>query len=279
MSEDVVSSEHSSEPLMKIGVVARLTGVSAHTVRKWEERYGAVQPVRGAGGERLYSQDEVTRIALLKRLTDQGHGIRQLAGLALDRLRDTANSAAATARNVVHPPGELRVALLGSALVAAAEFPLRRAANIAVVGTADIDIATGFEPSQLSEFSGQTDALIIECPVVTAASPTLLASCRDAVGAADCVVAYSYSTKPRLREIEALGMISVRLPVDAGELVRTVRTFLRSESVRAPVDTPASESTPPATESAHSLSRTQLLAIASHKSELQCRCTMALSKA
>ena len=50
---------------LKIGAVARLTGLSAHNLRKWEERYGAVSPHRTGSGERLYTRDDVRRLILI----------------------------------------------------------------------------------------------------------------------------------------------------------------------------------------------------------------------
>jgi len=51
----------------KIGTVSRLTGVSAHTLRKWESRYKAVVPGRTERGQRLYSRDDVERLSLIGR--------------------------------------------------------------------------------------------------------------------------------------------------------------------------------------------------------------------
>jgi len=45
-----------------IGAVARMVRVPPATLRTWEERYGVVQPVRSAGGHRLYSRQDVERL-------------------------------------------------------------------------------------------------------------------------------------------------------------------------------------------------------------------------
>lgn len=45
-----------------IGAVARMVRVPSATLRTWEERYGVVQPVRSAGGHRLYSRQDVERL-------------------------------------------------------------------------------------------------------------------------------------------------------------------------------------------------------------------------
>lgn len=71
----------------RIGTVARLTGLSTHAIRVWERRYRAVDPGRSVGGNRLYSDEDVTRLRLMKRLIDQGHAISQIANLDEGSLR------------------------------------------------------------------------------------------------------------------------------------------------------------------------------------------------
>jgi DNA-binding transcriptional MerR regulator len=68
----------------RIGTAARLTGLSTHAIRVWERRYGALSPDRSQGGARLYSEEEVARLRLLKRAVDRGHPIGQI--VALDAL-------------------------------------------------------------------------------------------------------------------------------------------------------------------------------------------------
>jgi methanogenic corrinoid protein MtbC1 len=55
-------------------------------LRAWERRYRVVTPVRTEGGQRLYSDVDVERLRLLRRLTARGHGISQLAKLTTDEL-------------------------------------------------------------------------------------------------------------------------------------------------------------------------------------------------
>lgn len=45
-----------------IGAVARMVRVRPATLRTWEDRYAIVQPVRSAGGHRLYSRRDIERL-------------------------------------------------------------------------------------------------------------------------------------------------------------------------------------------------------------------------
>ena len=64
-----------------IGYVSLTTGLSAHVLRAWERRYAAVKPSRSASGRRLYSQEDIDRLVLLKRAVARGNSISQIAGL------------------------------------------------------------------------------------------------------------------------------------------------------------------------------------------------------
>lgn len=70
--------------------VARRTGLSAHVIRIWERRYGAVKPVRSGTNRRLYSDEEIERLSLLREVTHAGHNIGAVATLSTGNLRKMA---------------------------------------------------------------------------------------------------------------------------------------------------------------------------------------------
>ncbi len=57
--------------------VSELTGLSKQVIRKWEERYGIIQPKRLDNGYRVYSHEEVALLLKMKELTDKGKTIKQ----------------------------------------------------------------------------------------------------------------------------------------------------------------------------------------------------------
>jgi DNA-binding transcriptional MerR regulator/methylmalonyl-CoA mutase cobalamin-binding subunit len=69
-----------------IAVVSRRTGLSSHVIRAWETRYGAVSPERTPGNHRLYSDEDIQRLLTLKRATESGWSIGQLASLSTKEL-------------------------------------------------------------------------------------------------------------------------------------------------------------------------------------------------
>jgi MerR family transcriptional regulator, light-induced transcriptional regulator len=75
--------------VLRIGEVARRTGVAVPTLRAWERRYGLLSPDRTEGGHRLYSERDIERVRGMVRLLDDGW------------------SAAAAAREVLREPAQV----------------------------------------------------------------------------------------------------------------------------------------------------------------------------
>jgi methanogenic corrinoid protein MtbC1 len=65
-----------------IRVVARRTGTSETTLRAWERRYGAVEPERAETGRRLYSDDDIERLSLIRAAVDAGRPVSSVAQMS-----------------------------------------------------------------------------------------------------------------------------------------------------------------------------------------------------
>lgn len=75
------ASTGAAHPRHPIAVVAARTGLSQDVLRVWERRYGAVQPARGPGGQRIYTDADIERLRLLRSATSAGRSIGQVARL------------------------------------------------------------------------------------------------------------------------------------------------------------------------------------------------------
>ena len=67
--------DKTEDPGLSIGDVARATGISVHTLRVWEKRYGAPFPMKRKSGHRRYAQEEVRRLRLAVQETSGQRGI------------------------------------------------------------------------------------------------------------------------------------------------------------------------------------------------------------
>lgn len=85
-----------SPTLHRSGAVARMLRMPVATLRNWERRYGLTQTALSPSGQRLYSANDVRRLALIKQLTDLGHAIGALAALDMAQLQQVAATHATT---------------------------------------------------------------------------------------------------------------------------------------------------------------------------------------
>lgn len=74
----VATPEHT----LRIGELARRTGLSPEVLRAWERRYALLQPTRTAGGFRLYGHADLDRVRRTKALVASGLGVAEAARLA-----------------------------------------------------------------------------------------------------------------------------------------------------------------------------------------------------
>ena len=99
-------------PVLRIGELSRRLGVSDHVLRAWESRYGLLQPVRSAGGFRLYSEVDARRVRRMQAHLAGGLSAAEAAQAVLGEDRgvrtDPAAGPGATASEL---SGALRTAL------------------------------------------------------------------------------------------------------------------------------------------------------------------------
>ncbi|MFD2090844.1 MerR family transcriptional regulator [Blastococcus deserti] len=121
------------EVLLQIGQVAERTGLSLRTIRFYEEN-GLVRPTsRTGGGFRLYSEDDVARLGLIKRMKPLGFSLEEMQQL-LTLLADLAaapGDAGATDRlRMFHEAATARVRALREQLAVAEGFAATLAGHL-----------------------------------------------------------------------------------------------------------------------------------------------------
>lgn len=76
-----------------IQLASKLSGLSQHVIRIWERRYSALSPSRTGTNRRMYCDEAVKRLKLLKTLTENGHRIGGVARLTTEELELLARDA------------------------------------------------------------------------------------------------------------------------------------------------------------------------------------------
>src|SRR5688572_998312 len=73
---------------LRIGELARRTGVSSDLLRAWERRYGLLRPERSPGGYRLYSAEDEQRVRAMTSALGRGISAGEAAKVALGERAD-----------------------------------------------------------------------------------------------------------------------------------------------------------------------------------------------
>ena len=89
---------------MQIGEVANRTGLSLRTIRYYEEMGLVVPSARTTGGFRLYTESDVARLMLIKRMKPLEFSLEEMNELlgTLDALERPADGEAAADRSELH---------------------------------------------------------------------------------------------------------------------------------------------------------------------------------
>jgi MerR family transcriptional regulator, light-induced transcriptional regulator len=113
-----VNEQQNSQPTpdagagyLRIGQLARRTGVSPELLRAWEQRYGLLQPTRTAGGFRLYSAADEARVQRMQSLVAGGLAAAQAASLILSDGEPAPQAASASAATLEDAAGNLAASL------------------------------------------------------------------------------------------------------------------------------------------------------------------------
>jgi DNA-binding transcriptional MerR regulator len=121
--------------LLQIGQVAERTGLSLRTIRFYEEA-GLVLPTgRSEGGFRLYGEDAVTRLEVVKRMKPLGFTVEEMRELLtlLDELAARPGDAVLADRlRMFHEAAVVRVEALRAELAVAEDFAGTLAARLEV---------------------------------------------------------------------------------------------------------------------------------------------------
>lgn len=206
------------------GVAARLAGLSAATLRVWERRYQLTASARSANGQRLYTQQQVRRLGLLKQLVDQGHPIGTLAALAPERLLAMAAGGAVTPGAADVSAAPIDVAAIGAGLV-------RRLASA-------IDHGLPLRLHQADSAQSLAAAplvLLVEMAEPDGAGLASLMAARQRSGATAVVVLYRFCSSATVRALRGAGFMVARFPAEMGELPLLCRAALQRHQAAAPL--------------------------------------------
>ncbi|WP_293780192.1 MerR family transcriptional regulator [uncultured Oxalicibacterium sp.] len=214
-------SQSAGASTFRSGVAARMAGLAVETLRVWERRYNLSEVHRSEKGQRLYTQEQVNRLRLLKRLVDQGHAIGTLADLPMDQLVQLGTANAAQQN---HRAGPIRVALIGPRLRERLDASGRVSGQLDICSNSKtLDDALPVLPEV------HADVLVIELSELDQSAVPMILQAREAAGATAVVVLYRFCPSATIRHLRMQDCLVVRVPADMGELVLLCRTALTGQ--------------------------------------------------
>ena len=193
-----------------IGAVSRLTGIARERIRIWERRYSVVVPARDDNNNRLYSQQDVDRLILIRRLVDAGNAVGQVARLPLDDLATRLDALAPTAGS--RPP-------VNHALVFGPEAPSLseqlRAHGVPAVAVADDAAAAEHWLADQT-----TDLLVAGYPTLVGQDIAALMRLRRSAPRQPFLLVYRFAPARLLEQLSRLGVRTVKAPLAPDDLLQ-----------------------------------------------------------
>lgn len=237
------------ERQLTISAAAALTGVSNHTLRKWESRHGIVVPERTETGRRFYSESQVNQLKLIKQLLEHGHSLSHLADLnevqltELATKHDAAPSLGAVNSLVLVGPNVCRQLT---------DWGDRNVTTHAMDGYRWLDAQPG-----IAETSAERAALVIEVNTLPPERCQQLAQLRQTDFSRIVVIARMTSRRTR-RQLRLQGIVAIDSLIPEPALLA-----LLDQPTRANPGAPAQD---------QRFSSMQLAAVAAMNPSLVCEC-------
>lgn len=263
----------------KVGSVSRLTGLSIHLIRAWERRYGAVTPRRSGAGTRVYSDEDVERLQLLKALVDLGEPVSQVASLSGEALRELLARHAAAAR-----PTPTGCALPGRLALLAPNLSCQIQSNPTALGGLRLALeAAELEPFLSQLVSCEPDVIVVELEALEGDPVPALKRCRELAPEASVFVVYSFASQRLLSTLADLDIRLGRAPLKLSLLRRLLldfRDIRRAHGVREALEAMPAPGTIAAAgpQPAPRLSDEQLAELLEVRTSVECECPSNLSR-
>ena len=217
----------------KIGAVSVLSGVPAPTLRVWEARHGAFAPIKTKGQHRLYSDGDVLRATLLKRLIDQGHAISNIGRLgtpALNALLLNHTTASRPEAGSADGDSAVSIAIVGLALATRIEskkFTLTFQGNRVKITDVFADVAQALA----SELQQTPQILLVKLNSLHATTRLDLHTMAAHCGTPQVIVLYNFGPEQIVESLKSAGMLARREPIsdsDLSELIQSARATYNS---------------------------------------------------
>ncbi|HSS64298.1 MAG TPA: hypothetical protein VLS27_07680, partial [Gammaproteobacteria bacterium] len=166
----------------------------------------------------LYTREDVRRLVLIRRLSNAGVPIGEVAKASLaelERISENTISEQRAADAVKKRPESIHLVIIGNSL-ATLGAP-------AAAGERELDVVLRCADvrSAEEELSGRpVDIVVLECPTVHDGTDRLVADAMSTLGARGAIVVYGFGARAALNTLRRGGVVTMRSPLDSSELRR-----------------------------------------------------------
>lgn len=207
----VTKKPNTVEQTFPIKAVARMTGISPDLIRAWERRYGLVEPQRTAGRNRVYTRQDISRLALVKRLVDAGDRVSTVAGLSVDQLEDrlATHEVQHAERWSAESATTYRVVVVGDVIPALLTQTGRELPGFEIVGVYRNPARFALEVASL-----RPELLVLEYPSIHQDTADEIHELVASSRAARALVVYGFGTQQAVSRLRTDRFTLLRAPVD-----------------------------------------------------------------
>ncbi len=210
----------------KIGAVSKITGIGTETLRAWERRYDAIVPKRSESGDRVYNNDDLAKLFLLKNLSDAGHSIGTIAQLSIHELKNKweknvqmkslhGNHLGNSTYSERLQNQQCRVLLIGE------DFPLRVLDGMSDFN--DVELLGHVDNTQ-EWLEGHADesvhVAVIERPTINASTRNEVSKLLEDLGVWHVIVLYGFGSQSEISRLQSPQVSVIRSSIDVFELAR-----------------------------------------------------------
>lgn len=259
-----------------IGAVAKVTGLTDHTIRVWERRYGAVVARRAPNGRRVYSAADVEKLVVLKQLTDAGLSIGQIASSSIEQLRDQCQSLSDI--STASLPEQIGIAVLGDYL------PAQLLAHDRDIAPINVQLAESNRDRFAADLRCQAaDVVVLESPVLGPDQSTQLLDYMKDCGAKRGVIIYGFGSSRDVERARKFNIVVLRAPVDIEEVhAAVVRAYTQPLLGKPQPKKPEVEESPgwnfAGASTARLFNQQQIARLANTSSTIECECPKHLAQ-
>lgn len=210
----------------KIGAVSKITGIGTETLRAWERRYDAIVPKRSESGDRVYNNDDLAKLFLLKNLSDAGHSIGTIAQLSIHELKNKweknvqmkslhGNHLGNSAYSERLQNQQCRVLLIGE------DFPLRVLDGMSDFN--DVELLGHVDNTQewLEDHADESvHVAVIERPTINASTRNEVSKLLEDLGVWHVIVLYGFGSQSEISRLQSPQVSVIRSSIDVFELAR-----------------------------------------------------------